>query len=73
MAEVSKKCLLAFLQVSNSSMVLTGGRVVNTATNLVTSHNLETGEVAVQKLEKKSEWAKDDFELWNLNVNPCVN
>jgi len=34
------------IRVSNSSMLLTGGRVVNTATNLVTSHNLETGEVA---------------------------
>ena len=48
-------------------MVLTGGRVVNTATNLVTSHNLETGEVAVQKLEKKSEWGKNYIELWNLS------
>jgi len=34
------------IQVSNSSMVLTGGRLVNTATNLVTSYNLETGEGA---------------------------
>jgi len=34
------------IQVSNSSMVLTGGRMVNTATNLVSRHNLETGEVA---------------------------
>jgi len=36
------------IQVSNSSMVLTGGRVVNTATNLVTSHNLEAGEGALE-------------------------
>ena len=35
-------------------MVLTGGRVVNGASNLVTNHNLETGEGAVQKLEKKT-------------------
>ena len=48
-------------------MVLTGGRVVNTATNLVTSHNLETEEEAVPKLEKKSEWGKNYIELWNLS------
>ena len=42
-------------------MVLTGGRVVNTATNLVTSHNLEAGEEAVQKLEKKTKWHKKKF------------
>ena len=34
-------------------MLLTGGRVVNSATNLVTIHNLETGEGSVKKLEKK--------------------
>ena len=47
-------------------MVLTGGRVVNTATNLVTSHNLEAGEGAVQKLEKKTKWHKFFF-LWELD------
>jgi len=31
------------IQISASSMVLTGGRVVNSATNIVTSHDLETG------------------------------
>ena len=43
-----------WFQVSNLSMVLTGGRVGNTATNLITTHNLETGEEEVQKLEKKT-------------------
>jgi len=47
-------------------MVLTGGRVGNTATNLVTTHNLETGEEAVQKLEKKKQNRTKIIFMWEL-------
>ena len=55
---------LMCLQISASLMVLTGGRVVNSATNIVTSHDLETGNSTAQQLEKQIN--ADDVSLQGL-------